>query len=65
MISDAEAEGRDDAKRTFDYANAVEKVHADLYRKALENLGRNETVDIYVCKVCGNTLEGEPQTLQT
>jgi rubrerythrin len=40
--------------------NAVEKIHAELYKKALENLGSNPDVDHYVCQVCGNTVEGEP-----
>jgi rubrerythrin len=37
----------------------VEKVHADLYKKALENLGSNPDIDYYVCQVCGYTAEGE------
>lgn len=60
MISDAEAEGNASAKRTFEYANEVEKVHAALYRKALDTLGSNEDTEYYVCKVCGNTVEGNP-----
>ena len=60
MIEEAEAEGLSDALRSFKYANAVEKIHADLYQKALDNLGSNQAVDYYVCKVCGNTLEGAP-----
>jgi len=60
MIKDAEAEGLAAALRSFQFANAVEKVHADLYQKALDNLGNNNSVDYYVCKVCGNTVEGEP-----
>lgn len=59
MISDAEAEGNKSALRSFNFANEVEKVHAELYRKALENLGDNEEVDYYVCDVCGYTAEGE------
>jgi len=59
MIADAKEEGNDSAIRTFNFANEVEKVHAELYRKALENLGKNETVDYFVCQVCGNTVEGE------
>ncbi len=59
MIADAEAEGNEDAKRSFTFANEVEKIHADLYKKALENLGKNEEVDYYVCQVCGNTVEGQ------
>jgi rubrerythrin len=60
MIEEAKAEGFDAALRSFSFANTVEKVHADLYQKAFDNLGSNQDVDYYVCKVCGNTLEGEP-----
>ena len=60
MIEEAKAEGFDAALRSFSFANAVEKVHADLYQKAVDSFGRNQDVDYYVCKVCGNTLEGEP-----
>jgi rubrerythrin len=61
MIAEAEQEGFAEARRSFTLANAVEKVHADLYRKALENLGRSEAVDYFVCQVCGNTVEGPPE----
>lgn len=60
MIEDAKEEGQDAALRSFIFANEVEKVHANLYQKALDSLGSNDDVDYYVCKVCGNTLEGEP-----
>jgi len=60
MIKDAEAEGIKGALRSFNFANEVEKIHAELYRKALENIGKNLVVDYYVCQVCGNTVEGEP-----
>ncbi len=60
MIEEATAEGQDAALRSFSFANTVEKVHAELYQKAFDNLGSNQDVDYYVCKVCGNTLEGEP-----
>lgn len=59
MIEDAKAEKDDAALRSFTYANEVEKIHAELYRKALENIGKNPDVDYYVCQVCGNTVEGE------
>jgi rubrerythrin len=59
MIEDAKSEGKKGAERSFSYANEVEKVHADLYRKALENLGNNPDIDYYVCQVCGYTAEGE------
>lgn len=60
MINDAEAEGQKGALKSFQYANAVEKIHADLYKQALENMGKNPEVDYYVCQVCGNTVENEP-----
>ena len=48
MIEEAKAEGFDAALRSFSFANAVEKVHADLYQKAFDNFGRNQDVDFYV-----------------
>jgi rubrerythrin len=60
MIGDAETEGNKAALKTFQYANEVEKVHAALYRKALEVLGNNPETDYYICKLCGYTAEGEP-----
>ena len=60
MIVDAQSENETWPERSFMYANAVEKIHATLYKNALENLGKNPEVDYYVCKVCGNTVEGEP-----
>ncbi len=60
MILEAEKEGGNEkALQSFDFANKVESIHASLYRKALDNLGNNESVDYYVCQVCGNTVENE------
>jgi len=59
MIEDAKAEDNKGALRTFDYANQVEKIHAQLYQKALDTLGKNAEADYYVCQVCGYTAEGE------
>jgi rubrerythrin len=59
MIEDAKAEDNSGALRSFEYANAVEKVHAELYQKALDNLDSLEEVDYYVCSVCGYTCENE------
>lgn len=60
MIEDAKAAGEKTAERSFTYANEVEKVHAALYQKALDNLGQLEAADYYVCSVCGYTCENEP-----
>jgi rubrerythrin len=60
MIEDARREGNRAAERSFDFANRVEKVHADLYKKVMENLDNPEEVDCYyVCSVCGYTCENE------
>ena len=39
MIESAKAEGNKEAERTFQYAFEVEKVHARLYQKMLDNIG--------------------------
>jgi rubrerythrin len=61
MIAAAQAEGNKEAERTFSYANEVEKVHARLYQKLLDNLGASqESYPYYVCPTCGYTAEGNP-----
>ena len=57
MILQAEKEENKKALNSFDIANKVESIHASLYAKALDNLGNNESVDYYVCQICGNTVE--------
>jgi len=59
MIADASSEAKDGALRSFTYANEVEKIHAALYTKALQNMGKNAEADYHVCQVCGCTIEGE------
>ncbi len=60
MLADAQAEGNKDAERTFNYANEVEKIHAQLFQKALDTMEQKKVKDIYVCPTCGYTVEGEP-----
>lgn len=59
MIAAAEEEGNKAAVRTFTFANEVEKIHAELYQKALDNLDQQTDVTYYVCSVCGYTCEDE------
>ena len=59
MIKTAEAEGNKAALRSFTFANEVEKIHANLYQKALDNLSSLPEADYYVCSVCGYTCEEE------
>ena len=59
----AAQEGENQASWSFNIANEVEKIHAELYQRAAEALVAGEDMkieDYYVCKVCGNTVEGEP-----
>ena len=58
MIEDSKKEANKQAEQSFNIANEVEKIHAGLYKKAIEDLGKNKETDYYVCQVCGNTVEG-------
>jgi rubrerythrin len=59
FIKESEQEENEAATWTFNVANKVEEIHANLYEKALQNLGENIEVTYYVCKFCGNTVEKE------
>lgn len=64
MIETAENEGNQDARRSFTFANDVEKIHAGLYQQMFDKLeGSKESYSYYVCPVCGYTSEKEaPET---
>lgn len=56
FIKQAEEEGQAAALRSFNYANAAEKEHAELYKKALEAVeagGDLEAESFNLCPVCG------------
>ena len=58
----AKKEGKKAAERSFDLANQVEKIHHELYSKALEAVqGGNDLPEtkLFVCEVCGYTVEGD------
>jgi rubrerythrin len=58
MIEAAKAEGQKAAERSFNYANSVEKVHAQLYQNLLDGFGKpQENYSYYVCPICGFTAE--------
>jgi rubrerythrin len=59
MIGTAILEGNKEAERSFKFANEVEKVHVDLFKKALANLDKQTEADYCVCYVCGYTCENE------
>ena len=59
MIVHAKEEGQKSAEISFDYANKVEAVHAQLYRKALADPDKFPVQDYWICKICGYTAEKE------
>ncbi|MFO7728247.1 MAG: rubrerythrin family protein [Desulfonatronovibrio sp.] len=60
MIQEAEDEGKNAVKRSFEFANAVEEIHAGLYREILDNIDNLPDTDYFVCSVCGYTVAGDP-----
>lgn len=59
MIQEAAEEGKNAVKRSFEFANAVEEIHAGLYQEVLDNLDNLPQMDYYVCSVCGYTVGDE------
>ena len=63
FIKQAETDGDQEAKKSFDLANQVEEIHHGLFGDFLEKVEKEETIEenpVYVCQYCGNTVEGEP-----
>ena len=60
FITLAKKDGARAAIRTLLYAQKAEVEHARLYKEALDNLGKNLDRPIYVCKVCGYTVNTLP-----
>ena len=62
FIEQAKAENNERAEISFTHANAVEKIHYNLYQKALEAVKGGKGLKdepYFVCQVCGNTVAGE------
>ncbi len=61
-IEVAKFQGEKGAQRSFEWSYASEKLHKQLFEKALESVSSGKDVElgpIQVCEVCGYTLEGE------
>ncbi len=59
FIKVAEEEKHSPALTSFRFANAVEKVHHDLYSEALAAIEAGKDLpkrEVYVCPICGNTV---------
>ncbi|MFQ5906156.1 MAG: rubrerythrin family protein [bacterium] len=65
FLEEAKEEKNTEAVRSFDMANKVEEIHHGLYQKALAAIEMGEDLplaQVWVCEICGNTLEGwQPQ----
>jgi len=62
FVKEAQGEGHKAAVTSFERALAVEEIHHGLYGKALQAVQSGSDLParkIYVCTVCGNTVEGE------
>jgi len=63
MYAEAEKDGNKPAMASFRHALEAEKIHAEMYAKALESVkaGKDAEVGaIWICDVCGHTVTGEP-----
>ena len=63
FIEQAKKEGNTAALRSFNYANAVEKIHEAKYKEASSAVSGGKDLPaktLYVCPTCGNIEEGEP-----
>ncbi|MGZ7044258.1 MAG: rubrerythrin family protein [Methanobacterium sp.] len=63
FIEDAKSDNNEAALWSFNVANRVEEIHAELYDKALQTLGNNVETIYYVCNFCGNTVEKEAPSI--
>ncbi len=58
FLEQAKKENNNDALQTFHWANEVEKVHGNLYQKAIDSMQSLPDAPYYVCPRCGYTAEG-------
>jgi len=60
MIQEAEQDGEETAGLVFSQVRDVEEEHANLYKRALNDVIAQRSTEYYVCKVCGHVAEREP-----
>jgi len=59
FIREANEEGNSSVATIFSFSRDVERVHAKLYKKALDHMMQNVDTTYYVCGVCGYVSDGE------
>jgi rubrerythrin len=60
MLREAEEDGEEAAALVFSQARDVEGEHANLYKRALNDLIAQRSTQYYICTVCGHIAEREP-----
>lgn len=60
LIKDAADEGNRSVLKAFSQARDVESLHAELYKKALNDMVSDRETDYFVCQVCGYISEDQP-----
>ena len=59
LIKDASDEGKESVLRAFSQSRDVENRHAELYKKAMNDMLADRETDYYVCQICGYVSEDE------
>ena len=59
LIKDAGDEGKDGVLKAFSQSRDVESRHAELYKKAMNDMLSDRRTEYYVCQVCGYISEDE------
>lgn len=59
LIRDASEEGKQGVFRAFSQSRDVESGHAELYKRAMNDMLTDRVTDYYVCQVCGYISEDE------
>ena len=60
----AELQQEKGAQKSIHYALEAEKIHAEMYKEALESVKAGKDIDpdsVYICPVCGHTHFGKPE----
>ena len=59
LIKDASDEGKEGVLKAFSQSRDVESGHAELYKKAMNDMLTDRETEYYVCQVCGYVSENE------
>ncbi|MCP4666638.1 MAG: rubrerythrin family protein [Deltaproteobacteria bacterium] len=59
LIKDASDEGQKSPQKAFTNSRDVENGHAELYKKAMNDMLADRSTEYYVCQVCGYISEEE------